>query len=487
MSLAQRTLSGFIWTLTSRIGTRISIFVVGIILARLLTPSDFGLIAMLGIFFAISTSLVDSGFTQALIREKEITEVHKSTAFFINLIISITIYAVLWFTSPLIARFFEQPQLIWLTRVMGLNLIFKALSIVQRAMLMQGLRFKLLSGIDVGVSILTGIFAIGLAYYGFGVWSLAIKYFLFSLLVTIAFWINNPWIPKSFINKKSFHHLFGFGSRLMATGLLNTLYNNVYKLVIGRYFSAATLGFYDRASHFTTQGVSGILTPLQQVTYPVLSKTQNDQSRLKKAFRKVILATTFVIFPLALLLGFMAEPLILFLLGDQWAEAIPFMQILCAGALITHLSSINLNLFKVVRRSDLYLKVSVINKIFMTIAIIVGLQFGIWGLIAGKIVSQYVEAIVCMFFTSRNIEYPVFNQFKDILPMAVLLIPTSFVLIGLNVLNIDSHLITLLLMGTLGGGVYFLIAWINNSEALDEIRKVILPRLKKQGPVIINS
>ena len=353
MSLAQQTLSGFIWTLTSRMGTRFSIFVVGIILARLLTPQDFGLVAMLGVFFAISGSLVDSGFTQALIREKEITEKDKSTTFYINIIISIILYVILWFSSPMIARFFGQPELLWLTRVMSLDIIFRALSIVQRATFMQSLRFKLLSAIDISASILTGIIAIFLAYKGFGVWALAIKYFLFSLFVSITFYVVNPWFPSGFIDKDSFKRLFGFGSKLMLTGLLNTFFNNIYNLVIGRFFSPAILGFYNRAFTFTSQTVSSVLIALQQVTYPILSKTRENPLRLKEAYRKIIMSITFVNFPLATFMILGAEPLILLLLGEKWAGTIPFLQLLSVSVLVSHISAINQNLLKVSGRSDL--------------------------------------------------------------------------------------------------------------------------------------
>lgn len=460
-------------------GTRISIFIVGVILARLLTPEDFGLVAMLGVFFAVSSSLVDSGFTNALIREKQITEKDKSTVFFINLFIAVILYLVLWFTAPLIAGFFNQPQLIWLTRVMGLDLIFKAFSIVQRAVLMQSLRFKLLSKINIGVSLVTGAIAVFLAYKGLGVWALAIKFFLSSLIISIVFWVNNPWIPRKFINKKSFDYLFGFGSKIMLTGLLNTLYNNIYKLVIGRFFPAATLGFFDRASIFTNQIMSGFLIALQQVTYPTLSKTQDDHQRLKRAFKKIITSVTFVNFPLAAFVALSAEPLIVLLLGKQWSPAVPFMQLLCVGAFVSHLSSVNQNLFKVLRRSDLYLKIALINKIMITLAIVIGLQFGIWGLIIGKVVTKYIEVIVCMVYTEKHLGYSIKEQFKDILPIGISLIPSILIMFFIAQ-TIDPLFQRLLLLMVSGFGLYLLTAILSKSTAYGQIKEVILPYIQKK-------
>jgi len=484
MSLAQRTLSGFIWTLASRLGTRLSIFVVGVILARLLTPADFGLVAMLGIFFAVSSSLVDSGFTTALIREKVISETDKNTVFNINLIVSIIMYLALWIGSPIIARFFNQPQLLWLTRIMGLDIIFKALCIVQRAVLMHSLKFKLLSAIDVGVSILTGVIAIYMAYTGLGVWALAIKYFLSSLFIFILFFWLNPWKPSGFINRDSFNRLFGFGSKLLLTGLLNTIYSNIYNLVIGKFFSPAILGFYNRAYSFTSQTISTVLIALQQVTYPILSKTQDNAKRLKSAYRKIIIAITFINFPLTTMLAFTAKPLILLLLGEKWIDTVPYLQLLCISALVTHLSSINQNLFKVIGRSDIFLKISVITKIFTSVAIIIGFQFGIWGLVIGSIISQYFEVFLGMYYSSKQIDYPLSEQFKDIVPVGILLLPLLLVMLAMTHLNLKSDLLTLLIMVILGGGAYLLSAFLSKSLALSQINELILPYIKDKKNMI---
>lgn len=461
-------------------GTRLSIFIVGIILARLLSPSDFGLVAMLGVFFGISSSLVDSGFTNALIREKEITVKDKNTVFSINLIISIVLYILLWFGAPAIAVFFDQPQLLWLTRIMGLEIIFKALSIVQRAVLMQSLRFKLLSAIDVGVSILTGVIAIVLAYRGMGVWALAIKFFLSSLLVSIIFFWVNPWFPSGFINRNSFDRLFGFGSKLLFTGLLNIFYSNIYNLIIGKFFPPAVLGFYNRAYAFTSQTTSTVLISLGQVTYPILSKTRDDPKRMKAAYRKIIMTITFINFPLATILGFVAKPFILVLLGEKWIETVPFMHLLCISALVTHLSAINKNLFKVIGRSDIFLKISVINKIFTTIAIVIGFQFGIWGLVMGSVISQYADVYLSMYYSSKYIEYPFMEQFKDIFPIGLLLLPLILVMIALMYIDFNSNLLKLFTMVTLGGGAYLLSAYLSKSLALSQINELILPFIKKR-------
>jgi len=480
MSLAQKALSGFIWTLTSRVGTRVSIFVVSIVLARLLTPADFGLVAMLSVFFAVSSSLVESGFTHALIREKTISEEDKSTVFFINLFISLFLYVVLWFSSPYIANFFNQPELMWLARVMGIDIVLKALIIVQRAVFMQTLRFKLLSSVDISVSILTGIFAIFLAYSGFGVWALAIKYFLSSFFVFIIIFTINPWRPSSFINADSFNRLFGFGSRLLVTGLINTFYNNIYNLTIGKFFSADILGYYSRAYLLVNQSISTISIALGQVTYPILSKTKDDEIRLKEAHKKIVNVISFINIPISVILAFSAEPLVLVLLGEKWIETVPFIQLLSISAIITHFIGLNKNLLKIIGRSDLYLRTSVISKILTTIAVIIGIQFGIWGLVISSVVAIYLEVIVTMLFTSKFFKYRIREQIRDVFPTYLLMIPLVFVLILMDYFNFNSNLLNLAVVILSGVTVYAGTAYFMKSIALDQIKEVLLPYFKNR-------
>lgn len=474
MSLAQRTFSGFIWTFASRIGTRFSIFVVGIILARLLTPADFGLVAMISVFFAIASSLVESGFTSALVRETSISEADKSTVFFINIFAAIILYLILWFGSPFIATFFNQPELITLTRIMGLSIIFSALSIVQRAVLIHSLRFKLLSKIGISVSIITGVIAIYMAYIGMGVLSLAIKYILSGIFISIIFFIINPWLPSSFINKDSFKRLFGFGSKILLTGLINKLYSNIYNLIIGKFFSPEILGFYNRGFTFTSQTITTILISLQQVTYPILSKTKDDPIQLKTTHQKIININTFINFPLAIILAFTAQEIVILLLGQKWIGAIPFIQLLCISAFVNHFSSINLNLFKVIGRSDLNLKVSIYSKILATLVIIIGINFGVWGLVIGSVIVTYIEVYICMYFASNNIEYSLSKQFADVFRNILLIIPLIIVLILLSNINFNSNALKLFTMAISGGIVYLATAHFTKSKELSQIKEILL-------------
>lgn len=473
MNLAQEALSGLVWTFFSRTGTRIIIFLISIILARLLQPADFGLVAILGIFFAISGSIVDSGFTSALIREKEISLEDKTTVFNINLIISLTIYFFLWLGSTYIADFFNEQKLIWLMRLMGLDIIFKALTIVQRAELFHQLKFKVLTFVDLTASIITGIVAIYFAYHGWGVWALAFKYVASSFSASILLWTLNPWIPKSFINRDSFNRLFKFGSNLLITGIINTLFTQVYNLVIGKFYSPVILGFYNRAFLFTNQLLSTIVVSIYQATYPILSKTKEKPEVLKIAYQKTLIAVTFVNFPLAIGLALVAEPLILLLLGEKWIETVPFLQILCAGAIINHISSLNNNLIKVVGKSELILKISIVSKILTIIVIIIGILTNIWILLLGSVIVQYVEAFMYIFFTKVLINYSIFEQLSDIFKIIKRLIPMVLTILIIDLVIKDLIILKLVMMVTLGTLVYLITSYISKSSALENIMIIL--------------
>lgn len=482
MSLGQKALSGFSWTLFSNIALKIVTLAVGIVLARILTPEDFGLIAMLIVFFEVSQSLVDSGFSQALIREENITERDKSTTFFLNVIIAIFLYLVLWFAAPKIAVFYNNQDLVELCRFMGLSLIFQSFTLVQRASLTHELQFKKITKINIASSVISGAIGITLAFQGFGVWSLAYKYVSLSLLLSISFYVINPWFPKYFVYKSSFNKLFGFGSKLLAAGILNKVYQNIYKLIIGKYFAAATLGLYTQAKLYVNQVTQSAVSTLQTVTYPVLSKAKEDPERLKEAYRKIIMASSYVIFPLTMGLAVMAKPLILTFVGEKWIEAVPFLQLICLSGALYHLHSINLNVLKVMGRSDLFLKLEVIKKVNITIAILIGIQFGIWGLLIGSVISSYIALFINMYYTRSFINYSYKDQFIDLLPIVVMSLPMLIFMYGFVELTNLPHYLELLFGTLIGVFMYLSVTLFAKSTALGHILALLstkYPRLKQ--------
>ncbi|MEX0929871.1 MAG: lipopolysaccharide biosynthesis protein [Balneolales bacterium] len=478
MSLSQQALSGFAWTTLERFGGQGIQFITVIILARMLSPEDFGLVAMLIIFVAVSNTLIDCGFSQALIREDQICEEDKSTTFYINLITACIIYALLWFGAPAIAIFFDQPELTSLTRFMGTTLIFYSLTIVQRAVYLHALDFKLQAYVNLSASIMTGIGALTLAFMGYGVWALAAKYVLMAMFTSLFYWINNPWVMRGFIHRRSLNKLFGFGSKLMASGLLDTAFRNVYDIIIGKFFTVATLGFYMQAVTFKDMTSKNIISSLQKVTYPILAKTKNKPEKLKDGCRKIIQITSFFLFPAVIGLAFVAKPLILTLIGEQWVPVVPILQLLCLSALFYHLHAINLNLLKVMGRSDLFLKLEVIKKVIITFSIIIGIQFGFWGLLIGQVISSYVALLINMHYTTIFIKYTIKEQLYDIIPILFLSLPMIVVLSVLQWFPVGQSFLQLLVMLISGVFCYSLTNLVLKAEPMLIIGRLLQPRFE---------
>ena len=420
MSLKEKTISGLTWSFIDNFSRQGITFVVGIILARLLSPREFGLIGMTAIFIAISQSFIDSGFTQALIRKKDCTQTDYSTVFYFNILVGIIFYLILFFSSGAISRFFNEPQLKTIIQVLGTGLIINAFTIIQRARLTKRIDFKLQTKVSVIAVICSGIIGIVMAYMGYGVWSLVTRTLLGFALTSLLLWIWNRWKPSLKFSMDSFREMFSFGSKLLASGLIDTAYRNIYLLVIGKYFSASDLGFYTRADHFKKLPSQNITGVIQRVSYPVLSTIQDDIPRLKRAYRKLIKSTMFITFIAMLGLAAVAEPLIVTLIGEQWMPSVVYLQLLCFAGMLHPLHAINLNMLNVQGRSDLFLKLEIIKKIMAVPVIIVGILYGIKIMILGMVLNSLIAYFLNSYYSGRHIGYSTINQIKDILPSFIL-------------------------------------------------------------------
>jgi Membrane protein involved in the export of O-antigen and teichoic acid len=353
MSLKQKTFKGVIWSAVERFSTQGVQFLFGILLARLLTPNDYGMIAMLTIFMAVSQTFIDSGFGNALIRKPDRNENDKATVFFFNIFMAAACYAAIFLAAPYVAQFYNMPQLADILRILAINLIIQAFGSIQRLNLTIDLNFKMLAKISFSGAVVGGTAGLICAYNGLGVWSLVVQQMTTTSFRVLLFWGLVRWRPKSFFNKTSFKNMFGFGSKLLASGLLNTLYENIYDLIIGKFFSASTLGNYSRASHFANFPSSNITGIFQRVTFPVLSKIQDDPVKLRKGYLKFLNMSTLVIFPLMIGLAALAKPFILLVLTEKWANVILILQIICIAHMWHPVHAINLNVLQVMGRSDL--------------------------------------------------------------------------------------------------------------------------------------
>lgn len=477
MSLKKEAGKGLFWVAVERLGQQGLQAITFVILARLLTPEDFGLIGMIMIFFAVSQSFIDSGMGQALIREKEITNQDRSTVFWLNLILSCLFYVLLFVTAPAISRFYEQPELISLIRLMGLAVIFNGIAIVQRSEMTQQLEFKKQTYAQIPAIVIASIVAITMAYLNYGVWALAVQFVVVAFISSILLWTIQPARILFKWSYESFSRLFNFGYKLLISGLIATTYQHIYKLVIGKFFSAATLGLYTQAQRLQQLASQSLIGIIQKVTYPLLAKAGDDVERLKKGYLMVIQSSSFVIFPAMLGLILFAEPIMQYVLGSQWLPAAPFLQLLCASGIIYHLHSINLNVLKVLGRSDLFLKLEIIKKTNTTIAILIGFQFGIYGLLIGQVISSYIALFINTYYTSKFLNYTVTNQLLDVLKVLLLAAPMVVVsLFGLFLYPVGS-LLQLLVYLFLSGFIYIMTSIFIRIAATRMIYSFISPML----------
>ena len=454
-SLKNKTKKGLAWSMIERFATQGVQFLFGIILARLLSPDDYGIIAMPLVFLAIAQCIIDSGFSTALIRKPELTEDDLSTAFYFNIGIGILCYAVLFFSSPLIADFYHTPILSSLLKVTALAVLFNPLCAVQQAILTRKIDFKTQAIVSLSGAILSGIVGLSMAYNGFGVWSLVFQQVGGYLIRTILLWILGKWKPKRKWSWESFHYLWGFGSKMLGSGLLDTIYNNIYPIVIGKYFSAQDLGNYTRAQQFSSLPSSNVTGVLQRVTFPVLSSIQNEDDRLAKNYRKILKLSAFLVFPMMLMLSAIANPLVRILLTDKWIGCVILLQIVCFQMMWYPIHAINLNLLTVKGRSDLFFRLEIFKKIMGVCIMFITIPHGIIWMVSGGIVSSMLSLIINTYYTGKLINVGYFKQMGDLLPI----FGVSFImwLIVHAIISLSSNLYCQLVLGISLGAIVYLI------------------------------
>ena len=434
-SLKQKAAKGVLWSTVERFSVQGVQFLIMIVMARLLTPHDYGLIGMLAIFIAVAQSLIDSGFSQALIRKQDRTEADNNTVFYFNIVVSTLLYLILYASAPFVADFYNTPQLCPVMRVVCLSIIFNSLAVVQRALLTIRIDFKTQAKAALTAAVTSGAVGITMAYHGFGVWSLVTQQLLNLGINTGLLWLLSKWRPRLMYSWQSFHELFAFGSKLLASGLLDTIYRNIYPIVIGKLFSASSLGHYTRAHQFSEFPSSNLTGIIQRVTYPVLCEIQNDDARLASIYRRFLKLSAFIIFPLMVGLSSVAKPFVNIVLGPQWSFCGQLLQILCFGMMWYPIHSVNLNLLQVKGRSDLFLKLEIIKKILGISVLCVTAPFGLIVMCYGSIFNSLVALVINTYYTGKLINVGFIRQMRDLLPtialclvmFALILIVNSFI------------------------------------------------------------
>jgi O-antigen/teichoic acid export membrane protein len=477
-NLKGKTLSGLFWSFLDIFFTYFLTFIIGIILARLLSPREFGLIGMVTIFITISQSFIDSGFTLALIGKQKCTQTDFSTVFYFNLIVGVLLYILLFFSATAISRFFSEPQLKLLIQVLGLSLIFTAFTVVQRAKLTKDINFKLQTKISIISSIVSGCIGIAMAYNGFGVWSLVGKSISSIALSSLFLWYWNKWKPSLVFSLTSFVEMFNIGSKILAIGLIDTAYNNVYLLVIGKFFSSTELGYYTRAEQFSNLPSSNITTIIQRVSYPVLATIQEDKIKMKAAYQRLIKSTMLITFVTMFGMIAVAKPMILTLVGEKWLPSAIYLQLICLAGMLYPLQAINLNMLLVHGRTDLSLKLEIFKKILAIPLIIIGVFYGVKTLIICMILLSYISFYLNSFYSGRLLNYSTIQQVKDIVPSFLLAI-----VIGLSVFLIGFFLpfsvpINFLLQIIVGIILAIVLAEILKLENYIYLKEIVKDKLK---------
>lgn len=479
-SLKQQTISGMLWSAVQKFGNMGISFASNIVLARMLTPDDYGCIGMLAIFITVSSTFVDGGFGSALIQKKEPTQKDYSTIFWWNLFIATSLYVILYLSAPKIAEFYHIPLLSSVLRVQGIVLIINSFYTIQTNQLRKKMKFKRLANITVIAHVIAAFIAIILAWRGWGIWTLVAQQLIGSLIISAMLWSINKWTPEFCFSKESFKQLFGFGSFILCSNLINTFCNNIQGLLIGRFFSPAIMGYYTQAHKLEKIASHSFTTVIEQVSYPVLSKFQSDNNSMKRILYKLASTLVYISYPLMLLLILVAEPLILFLYGEKWTASIPYFQILCIAGMSATFHGVHYYVVASKGKSrDLFIG-TIVKRLLSLIALVVGMY--LWqleGLIWGVTIGAWIIAVVNAFLVSKHIGYTLFQQFKDILPITLLSIST-FILVLIISNNIGCNMyIKAVITAILFIIIYIGLSVVLKIEAFSFMKESINSYLKK--------
>lgn len=449
-----KTIKTVFWSGVERFSVQGVQFFLNIILARLVTPADFGLIAMLNVFIVIAQSFVDSGFSNAIIQKKNRTESDYTTVFIFNIFISTIIYILLYSAAPFIASFYHEEKLCLICRIVGISLIIQGLSVVQIAKVSIDLNFKTLAKVSLTSILISGAIGIVCAFYGLGVWALVAQTISNSLLNTILLFILVHWTPKGRFSFASLTTMFTFGSKLLVSGLLHTIYTNLYSLVIGRKFSPSDVGYYNQSNIIARFPSVSLMAVITRALYPLQCKNQDNDDLLTSSFYIYLRFSCFVVFPIMMFITVSAKALVLTVLTDNWLPAVPIIQLLCIGYMLNGIIAQNNQILNVKGRSDLYLKAEIIKKIIGIIILVVSLPFGLICICSGIIIYNIMDMIIIIAFSGTILNIGGLRQFKQILPIFLCSLIASFVTY-LSMLFFDIYILQIFI-----GAIIFISSYI---------------------------
>lgn len=476
--LKDKTVKGVGWSAADAFLGHGVTFLIGIVLARLLSPEEYGLIGIVTVFTTVLLGIVDSGFSNSLIRKQDVTDDDYNTLFFFNLIVSVILFILLFWGAQWIAEFFERPKLVALVRVMGLLLILQALSIVQDTRLKKRIDFKTKTKASLIAATSSGALGIGMAFMGYGVWSLVGQQLSRQLVYSGCLWIFNKWWPKLKFSVTSLRYMWGFGWKLLVSGLLNNIWLELKKVVVSKFYSPATLGQYSKAGEYASLFSNNFTTIIQRVTYPALAQVQGNKTRMVDAYRRVIKITMFVTAVMMFSLGAVSEPLIHCLIGPQWHIAATFLPLVCIYRSMYPLQAINLNMLQVQGRTDRFLYLEIIKKIILLGPLFVGAFIGIYWMLICSVLTSVICFFLNSYYSGKDLGYSSWMQLKDVAPSYGVAAAVAVSVYFFKYLPISNWII-LPIQIVVGIGVFFAICESTKLPEYLEVKEIALSFIKK--------
>jgi O-antigen/teichoic acid export membrane protein len=464
--LKNKTILGVFWTFFEQLLRRGTSVLVTLLLAYFLTPKDYGLIAMISLFLALGSALVDSGFKQAIIRKAKVTNTDLNTAFYANLFLAFVAYFILYLIAPLVSVFYDEPQLVLFIRVSAILIIFNSFQIVQSALLSKNMQFKVLLKANVPAAFLSGGCAVLLAYFQYGVWALIAQMIISSLLVGLFLWVQNSWRPSCVFSLNSLKEMYSYGYKLFLSNLLNILYKNLFVIIIAKTFSVILAGFYFFADRIKELLIGQLIASIQIVTFPALSAIQDDSVRLKAAYMDIMQLMTFLVFPVLLVFVSMSELIFEIILPVKWLPVVPYLQIMCITSLVIPIVSVNLNIIKIKGRSDWYLILEFIKKTTGLFVLIITMKHGVIAILFGQLFSQLLNYFPSVYLSSRLVAYNLTEQLKDFIPNLLLSIFVAALIWFVQPLIPISGFIKLLMLLFFSILIFLLTAYVFKMRAL---------------------
>lgn len=474
MNFKKQSLNATIWTIIDIVFNKAIFFIATLVLARLLGPNEFGLIGMIMVFFTIGTTLVDSGLSVSLIRTANPDEAEYSTIFYMNLVMSLIAYLFIFIAAPFVADFYAQPILKSLIRIYCLGFIITAMRMIAQTMLIREMNFKKIAILNIPGNIVGLIIGVWMAMNEYKVWSIVGLYLTTQIVATMMYWIFIKWRPKIVFSIEKMKSHWNFGYKLMISAQLNTIFDNIYNILIGKFYSVQSLGYYERAYTFNNYPVSILSGIISKVSLPLLSQISEDKQRTLRVYRKILMLSFYISAPLMLGALVLAKPLFILFLGEQWIPAVPFFQILCLAYMLHPIHSLNINILSVYGKSNLFLKLEIIKKVMVLVLVLVTFNFGIYGLVWSSVIGSFAALFINTFYTGGLILYYAKDQLKDLIPTLIISIFMAIIMYIIHLLLISYiNLIQIAVPSILGIFFFGLLSYMTKNESFFNLISLI--------------